>query len=246
MCRHIAWLGEPRTLAALILDPPHSLLRQSYAPRRQRYGTVNADGFGVGWYAPSIRAEPARYRRCVPLWNDTSFASFAGVVTSATVLAAVRSATVGMPVEDSAAAPFTDGSVLFSHNGRVARARLWPLLAGAVEPPESITDSAMLATLLWARRNEGTDLSGALSELVCTVVTQDPHARMNLLATDGTTIAATTWGDTLSYRTGTEGIFVASEPTDDSPGWVDVPDRCLLRATAAGVTVCPLSVEVSA
>jgi hypothetical protein len=45
-----AYLGPPVRLSALLLDPPHSLLRQSWEPRRQRYGRMNADGFGVGWY----------------------------------------------------------------------------------------------------------------------------------------------------------------------------------------------------
>ncbi|NEE09819.1 class II glutamine amidotransferase, partial [Streptomyces sp. SID7499] len=51
MCRHIAYVGEPVALGDILLRPPHALVRQSWAPRRQRYGTVNADGFGVGWYA---------------------------------------------------------------------------------------------------------------------------------------------------------------------------------------------------
>ena len=49
MCRHTAWLGAPTSLQQLLVDPTHGLLRQSWAPRRQRYGTVNADGFGIGW-----------------------------------------------------------------------------------------------------------------------------------------------------------------------------------------------------
>ena len=53
MCRHLAYLGPPVTLAALLLDPPHGLLHQSYAPADMRGGgTVNADGFGAGWYPP--------------------------------------------------------------------------------------------------------------------------------------------------------------------------------------------------
>ena len=44
MCRHLAYLGRPVPLRELLADPPHSLLRQSWAPRRQRHGTVNADG----------------------------------------------------------------------------------------------------------------------------------------------------------------------------------------------------------
>ena len=52
---------------ALLIEPPHSLYRQSWAPRRQRHGTVNADGFGVGWYADGDPV-PARYRRAGPIW----------------------------------------------------------------------------------------------------------------------------------------------------------------------------------
>lgn len=58
MCRHLAYLGPPVTLASLALDPPHSLYRQSWAPTDMRAGgTVNADGFGLGWYPPELPAE---------------------------------------------------------------------------------------------------------------------------------------------------------------------------------------------
>ncbi|MZE74212.1 class II glutamine amidotransferase, partial [Streptomyces sp. SID5789] len=51
MCRHLAYVGPEEPLGRLLVAPPHGLYRQSWAPRHQRYGTVNADGFGVGWYA---------------------------------------------------------------------------------------------------------------------------------------------------------------------------------------------------
>src|SRR3954447_18943691 len=116
MCRHLAYIGAPVALADLVLDPPHSLLHQSYAPRHQRSGMVNADGFGAGWWT-SERPEPARYRRAPPLLTDRSFASLAGVVRTTSLVAAVRSATPPLPVEESGAAPFTNGPWLFSHNG---------------------------------------------------------------------------------------------------------------------------------
>ena len=50
VCRHLAWLGAPRSIASLVLEPPCGLLRQSYAPRRQKRGVVNADGWGVGFH----------------------------------------------------------------------------------------------------------------------------------------------------------------------------------------------------
>jgi glutamine amidotransferase len=225
MCRHLAWLGRPRILAELVLEPPSSLLVQSYAPRRQRYGTVNADGWGVGFYVPG-RTEPARWRSARPLWGDASFASLAPVIDSGCVLAAVRSATVGMPIEDSAAAPFTDGRWLLSHNGRVDRAVL-PASAAA----ESTVDSAQLAALVFQRGPE------RLAHVVREVAVADPAARLNLLATDGTRLVATTWGDTLSVLTTEDGVALASEPWDDDPAWTDVPDRHLVVATPDGVSL---------
>ena len=50
MCRHLAYLGPPVSLARLVLTPAHGLYEQSWAPRRQTHGVVNADGFGLGWY----------------------------------------------------------------------------------------------------------------------------------------------------------------------------------------------------
>jgi len=229
MCRHLAWLGRPRSLAELVLEPPSSLLVQSYAPRRQRYGTVNADGWGVGFYVPG-RTEPARWRSARPLWGDASFASLAPVLESGCVLAAVRSATVGMPIEESAAAPFTDGRWLLSHNGRVDRAVL-PVSPAA----ESTVDSALLAALVFERG------AGALGETVRDVAAADPAARLNLLATDGTRLLATTWGDTLAVLTTEDGVALASEPWDDDPAWTDVPDRHLVLVTPDGVSMEEIS-----
>jgi glutamine amidotransferase len=231
MCRHLAWLGQPRSLAELVLDPPSSLLVQSWAPRRQRYGTVNADGWGVGFYLPG-RAEPARWRSGRPLWGDASFTSVAPVISSGCVLAAVRSATVGMPLEESAAAPFTDGRWLLSHNGRVDRTALPP-----APDAESTVDSALLAAMVF---HQGPD---RLGQTVLEVAALDPAARLNLLATDGTRLLATTWGDTLSVLTTPEGTALASEPWDDDPAWTDVPDRHLVEVTPDGVRLTPLIPE---
>jgi glutamine amidotransferase len=231
MCRHLAWLGEPRTLAALMLTPAHGLLKQSYSPRRQQHGLMNADGWGVGFYAAEHPA-PVRWRSARPLWNDQSFASLAPVLSSRCALAAVRSATVGMPIEETATAPFTDGHWLLSHNGRIERTALPPDLGA-----ESTCDSALLAAHVFARGPEG------IGKIVPELARLDPQARLNLLATDGRRIMATTWGDTLWYLVEGDGIVVASEPYDDDPRWVEVPDRQLLTATLQGVTVTDLAAQ---
>jgi gamma-glutamyl hercynylcysteine S-oxide hydrolase len=234
MCRHTAWLGPPRTLDSLIHEPEYGLLRQSYAPRRQRYGTVNADGFGMGWYDAAL-AEPVRYRRAIPIWGDANLPALAQVARSHCLLAAVRSATVGMPIEETATAPFADGPWLLSHNGRVAREAVKELADDA----ESSCDAAWLAAAVFERRRAGHPLGDALAEVVIHAGTKDPDARLNLLACDGGSIAATVWGDTLFLHLD-DGVLVASEPLDDRPGWQAVPERTLVLASPEGVHFQPL------
>jgi gamma-glutamyl hercynylcysteine S-oxide hydrolase len=61
VCRHIAWLGPPRRLSELSLEPEHGLIVQSYAPRRQAHGRMNAGGSGAGFFTAG-RPEPTRGR----------------------------------------------------------------------------------------------------------------------------------------------------------------------------------------
>jgi gamma-glutamyl hercynylcysteine S-oxide hydrolase len=226
MCRHLGWLGEPVSVASLVLDRPHGLLVQSYAPRRQKHGLMNADGWGVGFFDGDVAR---RWRSAAPLWGDASFASVAPALESDCVVAAVRSATVGMPIEPSASAPFTDGHWLLSHNGVVDRAVL-PTSPAA----ESTVDSAMLAAQIFER---GLD---ELGDTVVEVGAADPNARLNILAANGSRMLATTWGDTLSILRRPDGVVLASEPYDDDPDWREVPDRHLVDVDDNGATLTPL------
>ncbi|PCG83270.1 ergothioneine biosynthesis protein EgtC [Streptomyces sp. WZ.A104] len=246
MCRHIAYVGEPVALGDILLKPPHCLVRQSWEPRRQRYGTVNADGFGVGWYADGDPV-PGRYRRQGPVWGDETFTDLARVVRSTALLAAVRDATEAGADGEAAAAPYAAGQLLFSHNGAV---RGWPgslaPLAAAL-PAERLlslaarNDSALIWALIRHRAEAGDEVPRAVAETVREVAATAPGSRLNLLLTDGATITATAWGDTLWYRTVPgRSTAVASEPYDDDPLWREVPDRTLLVATSADVLLTPL------
>ncbi|BBY06086.1 ergothioneine biosynthesis protein EgtC [Mycobacterium noviomagense] len=226
MCRHLGWLGRDVAISTLVLDPPHSLRVQSYAPRRQKHGMMNADGWGVGFFD---RATPRRWRSTTPLWGDVSFDSVAPALRSHCVVASVRSATIGMPIELSATAPFTDGRWLLAHNGVVDRAVL-PATASA----EPICDSTLLAALIFSR---GLD---ALDEVILQLGADDPNARLNILAANGSRMLATTWGDTLSVLRRADGVVLASEPYDDDPNWQDIPDRHLVDVTPDGVTITAL------
>ncbi|MER5934712.1 ergothioneine biosynthesis protein EgtC [Streptomyces sp. NPDC002054] len=253
MCRHLAYVGPTVRLGKLLADPDHSLVRQAWAPRRQRHGTINADGFGVGWYAPGDPV-PARYRRAGPVWGDPTFADLARVVRSEALLAAVRDATEPGSDGEAAAAPFADGRWLFSHNGVL---RDWPdavagpagpasgLPAGALLQLAARTDSALVWALVLHRLRAGAELGAALAEAVRELIAASPGSRLNLLLTDGVGIAATAWGDSLWYLAepqapGGGRTVVASEPYDDDPRWCEVPDRSLLTASRTRVALTPL------
>jgi glutamine amidotransferase len=230
MCRHLGWLGARVSVSSLVLDPLQGLRVQSYAPRRQKHGLMNADGWGVGFFDSSEGTTPRRWRSSAPLWGDTSFDSIAPALHSHCVVAAVRSATVGMPIEPSATAPFTDGKWLLSHNGVVDRAVL-PLTSEA----ESVCDSAVLAATIFAR---GVD---ALGDTIIEVGTADPTARLNIIAANGSRLVATAWGDTLFLLRRDDGVVLASEPYDDDPDWQDVPDRHLVEISGDRVNLTALN-----
>jgi glutamine amidotransferase len=241
MCRHLAYAGPPASLRSLLLDPPSGLYTQSWAPRMQEHGTVNADGFGIGWYADGDPV-PARYRRGIPIWGDPSLPGIARVTRSSAVLAAVRSATPGTAQGETAAAPFAADTWLFSHNGVLEKWQEFQAPGGVrYADLEALTDSALLWALVLGRLRTGTAADIALSATIADVEAAGGRGRFNFLLTDGRSIVATAAGDTLWYRSAAGGVTVASEPSDDEPGWTAVPDRHVVTAMPAMVDVRPLS-----
>lgn len=252
MCRHLTYLGPPIPLSHLLCDPPHALVHQSWAPDDMRGGgTINADGFGVGWY-PDVAQTPVRYRRDCPMWADAGLPQLAAVTSARGVLAAVRSATAGMPTVETAAAPFTDASWLFSHNGLVVG---WPdsvtklakrLPVRDLLTMEAPTDSALLWTLVRAKLRAGVGLATAAVDTVSQVSAEAPGSRLNLLLTDGRTVVATTVGHSLWVRQDTGAVILSSEPLDRDPAWRPLPDRHVVVASTAAVDVTALSSKVAA
>ena len=246
MCRHVGYLGEVRTLASVIDHGPTSLYHQSYQPLLQRHGTVNADGWGIGWWAEATSAHPARYRSARPIWADPFVVDVAPHVRSACVVAAVRSATPPAPIEQTGAAPFTDGELLFSHNGAVDdfAQRVGPTLRRTLEPEVEgaivgATDSEVLFACVRQARRAGSALPDAVAQTVHAVLAMAP-ARVNLLVAEHGRLIATAIGDTLFTRRSDAGAWVASEPVDDATDWTPVPDGSLVTITVDATTVVPL------
>lgn len=247
MCRHLAYLGPPRALASLLVDAPHSLRHQSEAPRHQREGAVNRDGWGVGWWsADGIE----RYRTATPMSEDDGFPH--GDVNAGAVIAAARHASPHSALVEAGNAPFTDGRWLFSLNGYVAgffdgdvgrelRALLSPAAVAALEGD---SDSEIVFALVRAELDRGLSPGQALAATLATVLART-EGRINLLLGDGERIWATTWGNSLFTLAGVGlaagGVLVASEPLDDDPMWAQVPDGSLVDATGAGLTIHPLA-----
>jgi glutamine amidotransferase len=238
MCRHLGYLGPAVPVAELLYDAPHSLVRQSYAPTDMRGGgTVNVDGFGVGWF-PAPGAAAVRYRRAGPIWADANLADVTRASTSGAVLAAVRNGTVGMPIVDTACAPFTDGQWLFSHNGRIAD---WPESVADLAKSLPVTDLLTLdaptdAALLWAlvrrRLAAGEHPTDVLATVVAEVARAAPGSRLNLLLTNGTVLVGTTWTHSLWVRSTPDSVALASEPWDNDERWREIPDGSVVTAGA--------------
>lgn len=220
----------------------------------------------VGVRGAVDRLVASRYRNAAPIWTDPAVDEVLPQLNSVAVLAAVRSATVGMPVERAACAPFVAGRWAFSHNGAIPR---WRRVLTAVSSDldgiamqaglarlfetqrlleaESSTDAAT-AWVLLDRLLDAVDPDGfvgspstALRLLTRSILAHEPAARLNFLLGDGETLWATTVHHSLSALVTAEFAVLSSEPYDDDPGWRSIPDRCLVTARPGHLSIEPLT-----
>jgi glutamine amidotransferase len=241
VCRHLAYLGPPLRLGRLLVDAPHALIEQARRPRLQTSGTANPDGFGMAWYEPD-QPTPRRYRTVTPIWNDPELADLARVEAPALV-AAVRLASPGSPVDVTGNAPFVAERFAWSMNGVVdgwhdgvgdgLRGRVSRHRAAGIG---GVTDSEALFALALDVLDAGGSLAEALATVVATVGAR-ATGRLNVLLTDGRQLAASAYGNSLFTREDDRSVVVASEPLDDDAGWTPVPDRSLVTADAGGAAV---------
>ena len=119
MCRFIAYLGPSVPLARIVSEPEHSLIVQSYQPREMTSGTVNVDGFGVGWYNRALDSTPCVYTSISPIWSDRNLPGLSKHIASNCIFANVRGATPGQAVDQSNCQPFAYRQLLFMHNGYI-------------------------------------------------------------------------------------------------------------------------------
>lgn len=246
MCRLAAYLGEPVSLQAFLIDPPHSLYHQAWAPEELRYARLNADGFGFGWYGDED--SPLHYINPAPIWTDPNLPTLARGISSDLWLASVRSATAGNPVNHVNTQPFADDSLLFDHNGFIAGFHeqvksifYRELAAEFLAAIKGSTESEYLFALLRQVLDEDatSPLEDALQEMIRRTESMlgDQPALLNFMVTDGDRIYAVRHavGDdcpSLYFTTDDEQFpdaqLVASERMTGSDFWHPVPEHQIL------------------
>jgi glutamine amidotransferase len=214
MCRLIAYLGEPISPAHLVFAGKHSLYEQSWAPRELLSGSVNADGYGVVWYADG---RPARIAEARPVWYDGELAQTLASISAKCVVAALRNSTPGLPVDRSAVLPLVLDRWTFVLNGFVPDFRRRHMRALRSTLPDDlyaelrgVSDSETLFLMTVAALRGGASMVEALEATVCAVRERvgKEEAQLNMVLSDGARLAAIRAGTVLL----TNSLYVAKRP----------------------------------
>jgi glutamine amidotransferase len=265
MCRYAAYLGPPLLLSELIYRPPNSLVHQA-TDAMMSLTRVNADGFGVGWYAPELSSEPAVFKDTSPVWNNYNLGEIAGKVTSPCILAHVRAANSYDPVSRENCHPFRRGRLLWMHNGDIpGRARLTRYVSqladdALVAQIRGNTDSEQAFTLFLTFLEPAPSRDVSVDELAyameCTVrqivawhddLDGDRPLEMNFCVTSGRALVAVRFAitnkkcPTLHWRKNESSptgpfVVVASEPLSEEGGWSSVANGEMLLVDAGLTT----------
>lgn len=216
MCRLLAYLGEPVILHDLLYLPEHSLVKQGHSAHDEE-DRVNADGFGVAWYAPEVAPGPAVFRSTRPIWTSRSLRSVSARIRSGLILAHVRAASEGLEVVETNCHPFEAGGLLWMHNGTVGpleRLRQWArehLAPALLDDVRGTTDSELLLAVFRhfeAAAGEGRSVAGlerALRRslaLLCELSAGSGSAPItaNVVVTDGSHLVASRFAVPASLR----------------------------------------------
>ena len=257
MCRFVAYLGPPITLESVISKPEHSLVVQSYKPLEMTSGTVNADGFGVGWYNQAVDRTPCVYTNIYPIWGDRNLPSLSRHIASACIFANVRSATPGIPVEQSNCQPFAFKQFMGMHNGyienfrytlmrqvrEILRDEYYTAIGGSTDSEHIF---ALFLHYLHGQVVTLETIIGALHETISQLVAWADElairVALNLALTDGECLVASRFSNQgpapSLYYTTDAGIFaragvIASERLWAGEDWIAIPEASIVGFDAS-------------
>ena len=116
MCRLLAFLGKSTRLSELVMEPRHSIVKQSFKAK-ERTEPLNGDGFGVGWYTPKLSDEPGLFTSVTPAWGNRNLQRIASKIESSCIFAHVRAASEGLLISELNCHPFQYRNLMWMHNG---------------------------------------------------------------------------------------------------------------------------------
>jgi len=245
----MGYVGTPTSPANLVFGGDHSLYEQSWAPRELLSGSVNADGYGIAWYA---HGRPARIAEARPIWYDEGLRDTLAAIESGVILAALRNGTPGIPVDRSGLLPLVHDRWSFALNGFVPDFRASHMRAMRSELPDDLyaalrgtSDSETLFLLAIAAIQRGATLLEALETVARTVRRRvgTEEAQLNMIVTDGEAVVAVRTstvdrtnslyvGDHPPFATG--GVVVVSERPEDTDSWTPVAGHSSITISGEG------------
>lgn len=241
MCRLAAYLGPEISLGRFLMEPDHSLYRQSWEPEEMEDAVLNADGFGFGWLNPS--KQTAIYTDTRPIWSDINLGGLCESLFSPYWLANVRSATPGQQITQSNTHPFKIDQILFTHNGYIEnfnpkiRSIFHDILDSAIQAEiKGNTDSEYLFALLRQQLINTPDLTEAIPAMISALsdIIGDEKVLLNIIIGEGSQFyilrhAINGQCPTLYYSTEEiefpDAILIASEALSESGKWQTIPEH---------------------
>jgi predicted glutamine amidotransferase len=267
MCRYAAYLGPELLLSELVYNPTNSLVHQA-TEAMQSLTRINADGFGVGWYAPEIGPEPAIFKDTSPVWNNRNLGSIADKIRSPCIFGHIRKASSYDPVTRENCHPFDRGRLLWMHNGDIpGRARLTRKVTEMADDVllakiRGNTDSELAFTVFLTHLPEPLERDPATQEMAAALErtiellstwhreseTEGP-LETNFCVTDGESLVAARYAEgdkptpSLYWYEGHDEYgqrraLIASEPLTLGKEWHEVPESSLV------IVDTDLSVEI--
>lgn len=254
MCRWLAYKGSEIYLNELIFEPKYSLIEQSMSARKS-ITTINADGFGLGWYGNE--REPGLYREVLPAWSDCNLKSLSQHIQSPLFFAHVRAST-GASTSRVNCHPFRYENWLFMHNGQIGgydeiKWELERLIPKAFYSSRNgQTDSELLFLLLLSNGLVEYNVDDAVKKTINQIeeIVRSNHIneplRISACWSDGDKVWALRYASdqhapTLFYKAANNKLIIASEPLDNEKEcWTRVPQSHLLFVSGSEVSVRPL------
>lgn len=264
MCRLYGFRANEETkVECSLVHAQNALLLQSRADLR---GRAHPHGWGLAFYH---NAHPTVVRRATAAFEDLHFSETVERIYTRAVVAHIRYATVGEPAPENSH-PFSSGAWTFAHNGTVSefvklKSRM-PIAPHLLPSKHGTTDSEhtffWLLTRLYADgsateagcvdlQRMAAEVSASITWLAnaCGQLDADDPATLNFILTDGRSLVASRWGNSLHYvkRDGLHdceicgiphvhhnpgvdyhAVVIASEPVSHTEEWHELPDQSIL------------------